>query len=129
MIIKANPTPLTRPGVSYIDNTFRAAGTNLTIVSPASNTSGIIVHRAAFVSRGVSVPGFSLLAKNASPTSFTDGLLVLGPDTFGYDAGGTSYYEQGKRELPLFVPPGLGIYSYVTASENMRRSSLDYTIL
>lgn len=131
VVIKANPTALIRYGASFASQTTLAANGSVQVFAPASNTAGAIVWDARMASQAVSGwPGIALIAKSGSaPASFADGSVLLSADS--QFNNGVSSGESASLGMPVFVPPGQGLWFFAANAENAgsaRRSCL-YTLL
>lgn len=112
------------PDSSYYDSTNTA--TLQTIVTPAANVSGVIIHH-AHINYSSSVSGVSrLMYKSSAPTGFDDAtaatIAISNLNTT------TAQVEQSERDTPIIVPAGNGIYHQNSTTLAVRTSVL-YTVL
>ena len=128
MIVKNNPTPLIRPGASFVSNTNLNANTAVAVFLAAANTRGAIVWGAAAASYNpTGAQQIALLAKAAAPATVIDGVPVSTTQAGAFATGG--FAASMKREMPYFIPPGLGLYFIAQTSETSGHRSVNYTIL
>lgn len=116
-------------GASSVSATNMAANTPRTIVAPGTNVNGMIVWRASYYSRAGTVPQFgSILAKTSAPASVTDGDVIVGIDSI-METAAPAFTCAGKRERPIFVAAGKGLYCICSAAESGHWDNEDYTLL
>lgn len=87
------------------------ANTPLQVLAPGANTTGVDLLDAGYiqVGNGMTRVAIFFLLKASAPSTFADGEVVCGPDSIGNDA--SSFLGTGKLRMPVYVPPGLGIYA------------------
>lgn len=113
------------PGASFASITSLAANTAEEIVAPGSNTAGIIVWSGGFLSRTATVPPAAFLAKASAPATVIDGDIIIGGSAWGVAENACS----GRRESPILVAAGKGVYFISTAAQAYASRYLNYTVL
>jgi hypothetical protein len=113
-------------GSSYQSGALLGVGGVVTIVSPAANTNGILLHRTEFVTEGNTNAGF--LTKTSAPTNATDGDMVCGIS--GFSLNNTLRVYFGKAERTVKIPAGKGLYFYSGAAEqNFAQRAALYSLI
>lgn len=123
MIIKANPTPLVRPATYFLSNTNLAANTPATIVAPGSNLNGIIVWLAELNASFAAGSYMALMWANAAPASITGGNAIL------TQFNSAQVTMPSRLAIPVFIPPGQGLYIIATLAMTAHYSTVGYTVL
>lgn len=101
-----------------------AANTVLTVVAPAANVNGLVVHDASYCSLTAGTTLTSLLAKASTPTALQDGdVLMLG------DAYTPSSVGSGSMKQSFKVAAGKGLYLYTLVQETFGYKRVIYTLL
>lgn len=115
-------------GANFASIANTVANTPVTILSPASNTNGVILHRAAFV-LGLSsaLCRGAFLAKSSAPASLADGDSVLTADNLIFV--GSWFYFSGKLEKAVKIPAGKGVYFISEAASTIAHFSAAYSLL
>lgn len=106
----------TRPesgSVSYTDLTIYAANAAQLVLSPGSNTNGLIVNQGNIVAQSTVPAICTLLAKASAPANTGDGRVIFATDT----SLGGSYWNAGSLKKDIYVPAGLGLYFITQSAE------------
>ncbi len=102
---------------SYANATAMAGATVQTIFTPGSNTGGIVLETAHFLTANAgSVPQCAFIAKASAPAGIADGDVILGPTW-----SGTSGTTHGGGQLPkkITIPAGKGLYFWCGVTESI----------
>lgn len=101
-----------------------AANTPETVISPAANVNGVIIHSAqmAAINTGYSA---SMVAKSSAPANVADGDVIVVGKAFN-----TSAMLHGELSNPIKIDAGKGVYFISTSAENNNAlRSVLYTLL
>lgn len=107
----------TRPesgSISYTDLTIYAANAAQLVLSPGSNTNGLIVNQGNIVAQSTVPAICTLLAKASAPANTGDGRVIFATDT----SLGGSYWNAGSLKKDIYVPAGLGLYFITQSAES-----------
>lgn len=112
------------PTASFNNQTAMAANTAQQVFSAASNVNGAILLGACLMSYAASTSQPSLVAKATTPTSVTDGdVLLLG----GHDTNANRAFVQ--LSIPQFIPAGLGLFYITNVGETESFRTCRYKLL
>lgn len=101
---------------SYQSITAMAAYTPDTVFAPGANANGAIVLRCGIQSCSASgATAGAFVAKTSAPASFVDGDLLVA--TKGIVSVGANWLSAVQSEIPIYVPPGKGLYYMASYAE------------
>lgn len=117
-------------GASFKSVAALAVNSVETIVSPAANLNGMILHASSFLTvTGVgAVNNGSILAKTSAPTSLVDGDAILSPvnTTYGADS---QRYLCAQLIKPVKIAAGKGLYFFNDIVQVAGNRNALYTLL
>lgn len=121
---------IARYGAVYSSTTAMAANTPDTIVTPAANVNGVIIHRARFLTGGpLTFPTAAFIAKTgAAPATVLEGSAICTADNTS-STNVTGGYAGGRIDDDIFIPAAHGIYFLSTTTESAAHRSMLYTVL
>lgn len=112
-------------GAAYKSATTTGLNAPSTVVSPAANVNGLIIHDFTYTADANGTSIYSvLIAKNSAPTSIIDG-DVLGAS----ESSGGSQYSTFRSKRPIKVPAGKGLYFISNKAENQKICFVLYTLI
>lgn len=123
MIIKAYPTPVVRPGVSFVSQTALLANTAVTILAAGSNPAGGVLWAAELYGQFGAGSYLVIIAKTgAAPANVTDGRVVL--SHFASNA----VANINRLALPIALLPNEGLYVISTLASTTHHTAAHYSV-
>lgn len=117
-------------GAAYSSVTAIAAATPEAVFLPAANTGGAILWDCEFLSANGAGAGYrqcAFIDHTAAPGAFTTGRVVCGPHDFVVN--GAAVEILGRRDSPIYIAAGRGLYYYSTVAETAAARAARYTLL
>lgn len=116
-------------GACWKSRTVNAANSAVTIVSPAANIDGLIVHAvrySSYSSYGEGKLYQALVAHTSAPSNLVTGDVIL--STNNWQPSGANTSGTMNTDVPILVPAGKGLYVISNVLETDKMASILYTI-
>jgi hypothetical protein len=101
---------------SYSSNVALVAGAT-NIFTAASNVGGVEVFNIDHMSYAGSTRYMTYIAKATAPANISDGLVIASNNNV-FVTGGGNQFAICTLKTPVFIPPGLGLWVYINATES-----------